>query len=150
MDPVMPWIYMAMATSAVGAIASIVGIYFEAGALNAVVTGNTTAVLGLSFNFWQLLILIAVWVIVSVLCRQGGFVIFHLGAFGLEQILRTRLSDHLAKLPLGFNTNTGSGTLKKSPCGRREHASRLCGGQHPFYREKPGWSSDVPNHDVCD
>lgn len=109
----MPWIYLAMATAAVGAIASIVGIYFMAGALNAVLTGNTTAVLGLSFNLWQLLILIAVLIIVSFLCRKGSFVTSHLGAFRLEQIFRTRLSDHLAKLPLGFITNTGSGTLKK-------------------------------------
>jgi ATP-binding cassette subfamily B protein len=113
MDPVMSWIYLAMATAAVGAVASIVSIYFMAGALNAVVTGNSAAVLGLSVNLWLLLILIAVLVIVSFLCRKGGFVISHLGAFHLEQILRTRLSEHLAKLPLGFITNTGSGTLKK-------------------------------------
>ncbi|MCG8549994.1 MAG: ABC transporter ATP-binding protein/permease [Desulfobacterales bacterium] len=113
MAPVMSWIYPAMATAAIGAVASIVSIYFMAGALNAVVTGNPAAVFGLSVHLGPLLALIAVLVIINFLCRKGAFVISHLGAFRLEQILRTRLSDHLAKLPLGFITSTGSGTLKK-------------------------------------
>lgn len=113
MNPVMPWIYTAMGAAALGTISSIVSIYFMAGALNAVMMKSPAAVLGHSFDLWLLLILIAVLVIVSFTCRQAGFLISHLGAFRLEQILRTRLSDHLAKLPLGFITNSGSGTLKK-------------------------------------
>ena len=42
-----------------------------------------------------------------------GFGISHLGAFYLEENLRTRLSKHLAELPLGFIITTGSGALKK-------------------------------------
>ncbi|MDR2549235.1 MAG: ABC transporter ATP-binding protein/permease [Desulfobulbus sp.] len=46
-------------------------------------------------------------------CRNAAFRISHLGAFRLEQILRTRLSAHLAEVPLGFVVSSGSGTLKK-------------------------------------
>jgi ATP-binding cassette subfamily B protein len=113
MDPVMPQIYTAICTAALGATFAIVSIYFMAGALNAVITGKSAAVLGQALDLKQLLMLVVLLVILSFLCRTGGFMISHLGAFRLEQILRTRLSDYLAKVPLGFITNMGSGSLKK-------------------------------------
>jgi ATP-binding cassette subfamily B protein IrtA len=113
MAPVMPQIYIAIFTAAFGATFAIVSIYFMAEALNAIITGKSAAVLGRALDLKHLLILVALLVILSFLCRSGGFIISHLGAFRLEQILRTRLSEHLAKVPLGFITNTGSGTLKK-------------------------------------
>lgn len=113
MDPIMPQIYIAIFTAAFGASFAIVSIYFMAEALNAVITGKAAVVFGQALDSKHLLILVALLVILSFLCRSGGFIISHLGAFRLEQILRTRLSEHLAKVPLGFITNTGSGTLKK-------------------------------------
>jgi ATP-binding cassette subfamily B protein IrtA len=113
MAPVMPQIYIAILTAAFGAAFAIVSIYFMAEALNAVITGKSIMVLGQTLDLKHLLIVVALLVILSFLCRSGGFIISHLGAFRLEQILRTKLSEHLAKVPLGFITNTGSGTLKK-------------------------------------
>ena len=113
MAPVMPQIYTAIFTAAFGATFAIVSIYFMTEALSAVITGKSAAVLGQELDLKHLLILVALLVILSFLCRTGGFMISHLGAFRLEQILRTRLSEHLAKVPLGFITNTGSGALKK-------------------------------------
>ena len=113
MDPVMPQIYTAICTAALGAMFAIVSIYFMAGALHVVITGKSVAVWGQALDLKQLLLLVVLLVILGFLCRTGGFMISHLGAFRLEQILRTRLSDHLAKVPLGFITHTGSGSLKK-------------------------------------
>ena len=113
MDPVMPQIYTAICSAALGAMFAIVSIYFMAGALHVVITGKSVAVWGQALDLKQLLLLVVLMVILGFLCRTGGFMISHLGAFRLEQILRTRLSDHLAKVPLGFITHTGSGSLKK-------------------------------------
>ncbi|MEM7100021.1 MAG: ABC transporter ATP-binding protein [Pseudomonadota bacterium] len=49
----------------------------------------------------------------SFVCRAWSFRISHLGAFRLEQILRTELTARLAKVPLGYVVNAGSGALKK-------------------------------------
>ncbi|MEM9743893.1 MAG: ABC transporter ATP-binding protein [Pseudomonadota bacterium] len=49
----------------------------------------------------------------SLVCRVWSFRISHLGAFRLEQILRTELTDRLARVPLGYVVNAGSGSLKK-------------------------------------
>jgi ATP-binding cassette subfamily B protein len=113
MDPVMPQIYTAICTAALGAMFAIVSIYFMAGALTVVITGKSVAVWGQALDLKQLLLLVVLLVILGFLCRTSGFMISHLGAFRLEQILRTRLSGHLAKVPLGFITHTGSGSLKK-------------------------------------
>ncbi|MEM8986979.1 MAG: ABC transporter ATP-binding protein [Pseudomonadota bacterium] len=52
-------------------------------------------------------------VALSFVCRVLSFRISHLGAFRLEQILRTELTTRLAKAPLGYVVNAGSGALKK-------------------------------------
>ncbi|MEM9712423.1 MAG: ABC transporter ATP-binding protein [Actinomycetota bacterium] len=62
---------------------------------------------------WWLVALGLALVSVAFLCRSFAFRASHLGAFRLEQILRTELTDHLAEVPLGYVVTTGSGTLKK-------------------------------------
>ncbi|MEM1333220.1 MAG: ABC transporter ATP-binding protein, partial [Actinomycetota bacterium] len=52
-------------------------------------------------------------VVVAFVGRSFSFRSSHLAAFRLEQILRTELTDHLARVPLGFVSSEGSGTLKK-------------------------------------
>lgn len=59
------------------------------------------------------LLLLAFVVIISFLTRYYSFVISHLGAFKLEEILRTNITAHLAKIPLGYVITTGTGALKK-------------------------------------
>ncbi|MEM9201047.1 MAG: ABC transporter ATP-binding protein [Actinomycetota bacterium] len=66
-----------------------------------------------SGRIWTLLVVGVVLVVVSFFCRVFSFRISHLGAFRLEQILRTELTDRLAKVPLGYVVNAGSGALKK-------------------------------------
>ncbi|MEM7738612.1 MAG: ABC transporter ATP-binding protein, partial [Deinococcota bacterium] len=64
-------------------------------------------------RIWGLIGLSLGAVMIAFLCRIFSFRVSHLGAFRLEQILRTDLSSHLAKVPLGYVMNTGSGALKK-------------------------------------
>ncbi|MEM8621365.1 MAG: ABC transporter ATP-binding protein [Actinomycetota bacterium] len=62
---------------------------------------------------WTLFAIGVALVVLSFFCRVHSFRISHLGAFRLEQILRTELTTRLAKVPLGYVVNTGSGALKK-------------------------------------
>lgn len=62
---------------------------------------------------WMLLGFSLGTVVAAFLTRVLSFRISHLGAFRLEQMLRTELSQHLAKVPLGYVLNAGSGALKK-------------------------------------
>ncbi|MEO1059927.1 MAG: ABC transporter ATP-binding protein [Actinomycetota bacterium] len=66
-----------------------------------------------SGRLWTLLGVSLGLVVVSFLCRVLSFRISHLGAFRLEQVLRTELTTRLARVPLGYVVTTGSGTLKK-------------------------------------
>ncbi|MEM8745620.1 MAG: ABC transporter ATP-binding protein [Actinomycetota bacterium] len=52
-------------------------------------------------------------VVVSLVCRTIAFRISHLAAFRLEQVLRTELTTHLAKVPYGKVLSAGSGAIKK-------------------------------------
>ncbi|MEM9746897.1 MAG: ABC transporter ATP-binding protein [Actinomycetota bacterium] len=66
-----------------------------------------------SGRIWTLLGISVGLVVFSFVCRVMSFRISHLGAFRLEQILRTELTDRLARVPLGYVVNSGSGALKK-------------------------------------
>ena len=66
-----------------------------------------------SDRLWLLLGISLGLVAFSFVCRVLSFRISHLGAFRLEQILRTELTSRLAKVPLGYVVNAGSGALKK-------------------------------------
>jgi ATP-binding cassette subfamily B protein IrtA len=58
-------------------------------------------------------LILALVVILSFLLNGYSFVISHLGAFKLEEILRTRITTRLAKIPLGYIIANGTGSLKK-------------------------------------
>ncbi|MEM9132256.1 MAG: ABC transporter ATP-binding protein [Actinomycetota bacterium] len=64
-------------------------------------------------RLWTLILVGLGFVIASFLLRVLSFRLSHLGAFRLEQILRTELTDHLARVPLGYVVTAGSGALKK-------------------------------------
>ncbi|MEM9515715.1 MAG: ABC transporter ATP-binding protein [Actinomycetota bacterium] len=64
-------------------------------------------------RLWNLVLLVLGCVVASFLLRVFAFRLSHLGAFRLEQILRTELTGHLARVPLGYVVTAGSGGLKK-------------------------------------
>ncbi|KKO71471.1 ABC transporter ATP-binding protein [Kerstersia gyiorum] len=62
---------------------------------------------------WQPLLLATCLTVLAYLLRLSGFNQSHLAAFRLESHLRTALSAHLARVPLGYLQQTGSGALAK-------------------------------------
>ena len=106
--PVNQQVYTAMtasATSGLAWIASLVLILPIARELLAD-TPDTTLL-------WRLWGIMLAAVVVAFILRIFSIRWSHLSAFKLEEILRTQLTSHLAKVPLGFVITTGSGALKK-------------------------------------
>lgn len=66
-----------------------------------------------SFTLGQFVVVVAILSFTSLFLKFISFAISHLGAFKLETILRTDLSSHISRLPLGYITSKGSGDLKK-------------------------------------
>ncbi len=69
--------------------------------------------LGLHVSFWNAFCVLGVIAIGSFWLSKYAFLVSHHGAFKLEEILRKRLIEHLAQIPLGHIITTGSGALKK-------------------------------------
>lgn len=110
--PVNGYIKTAISLSIIGGITSIIGFVLLAYVLLLSIKEKSDFFqFELSFN--EAFLLLAFVVIISFLTRYYSFVISHLGAFKLEEILRTNITAHLAKIPLGYVITTGTGALKK-------------------------------------
>ena len=68
---------------------------------------------------WQLVGVSGIAIIVAFISRVWAFRVSHMAAFELEEILRTQISEHLARLPLGYVITSGSGAIKKNSSRRR-------------------------------
>lgn len=64
-------------------------------------------------NLWLLVTASAIATVIAFISRIWAFRISHIAAFKLEEIIRTQIAEHLARLPLGYVVTTGSGTIKK-------------------------------------
>ncbi|WP_418185002.1 ABC transporter ATP-binding protein [Aliarcobacter vitoriensis] len=113
MSPVKFKIRMAMLLASIGAISLILSLLLLSFALTNILQNTPLVVFGFELNLVNTILLLALLTIIAFLSRFGAFAVSHLGAFHLEQILRTKLSLHLAKLPLGYIISNGSGALKK-------------------------------------
>ncbi|QKF66060.1 ABC transporter, ATP-binding/permease components [Arcobacter venerupis] len=110
--PVNGYIKTAISLSIIGGITSIIGFVLLAYVLLLSIKEKSDFFqFELSFN--EAFLLLTFVVIISFLTRYYSFVISHLGAFKLEEILRTNITAHLAKIPLGYVITTGTGALKK-------------------------------------
>ncbi|MEO0597767.1 MAG: ABC transporter ATP-binding protein, partial [Chloroflexota bacterium] len=107
-QPVRRQIYLGMALSGISGIAWIIAILLLRPVAEEMLTEapdiNTLLTLGG-------LILLAI--VMAIILRIYSFLWSHKGAFILEEILRTQLTDHLSKVPLAYVVSTGSGSLKK-------------------------------------
>ncbi|MEJ2489714.1 MAG: ABC transporter transmembrane domain-containing protein, partial [Sulfurovaceae bacterium] len=112
MAPVNSYIRWAMVISALGGILSVVGFVFLAYVIG-LIMGGSINLFGFELGFQEALILLALITILSFLTKFYSFVISHLGAFKLEQILRTDITTHLAQIPLGHIITLGTGAIKK-------------------------------------
>lgn len=110
--PVNSYIRLAMMVSALSGILSVIGLVFLAYVIE-LIMGETITLFGFELGFKEALFLLASITILSFLTKFYSFVISHLGAFKLEQILRTEITTHLAQIPLGHIITLGTGAIKK-------------------------------------
>ena len=106
-------INIAILLSAIGAISLIASLTLLSFTLSNILLGTPLKIFDIEFDLFTTIIALAIITVIAFLTRLSAFVVSHLGAFRLEQILRTDLSLHLAKVPLGYIISTGSGALKK-------------------------------------
>lgn len=103
--PVNGKIYTAIALGALSSIFVIVTMVSFAWVVDALINDSS--------NIWMWVGLAFLFTILGLGTKLAAFTVSHLGAFELEVVLRTTLSEHLARVPLGFLTNTGSGAITK-------------------------------------
>ncbi len=113
MKPVIFEIRIAMLLSAFAALSLIATLMVLSLSLSNIMQGTPLEIFGIKFELFNTIILLAIMTIISFLSRFYAFVVSHLGAFRLEQILRTELAQHLAEVPLGYIISNGSGAIKK-------------------------------------
>lgn len=113
MKPVMFEIRAAMLLASIGALSLIAFLVVLSFTLTHIIQGTQIEILGIELSLFNTIALLAVLTLIAFLTRLFSFIVSHLGAFRLEQILRTQLSQHLADVPLGYIITNGSGALKK-------------------------------------
>ncbi|WP_418180135.1 ABC transporter ATP-binding protein [Aliarcobacter lanthieri] len=113
MSPIKFKIRVAMFLASIGAISLILSLLILSFALTNILLNTPLVILGMELNLINTIFLLALLIIIAFISRSGAFTVSHLGAFHLEQILRTNLSQHLATVPLGYIISNGSGALKK-------------------------------------
>lgn len=106
-------ISIAMFLSAIGAMSLIASLTLLSFTLSNILEGTPIKIFDIEFDLFTTIIALAIITVIAFLSRLSSFIVSHLGAFRLEQILRTNLSLHLAKVPLGYIISKGSGALKK-------------------------------------
>lgn len=112
--PVRRYIYSAMGLAALGSTATIATLLMLSLVVAVLLKGGEGLFfLGLSWTITTALVGVGIFGALAFCLTLTGFAVSHLGAFYLEEDLRTRLSKHLAQLPLGFIITTGTGALKK-------------------------------------
>lgn len=111
MSPVMTEIRSAIFLAGFAAFVSILSLVLIAYTLSLI--AGESPVGGLSLTVGASVVFLLITTVIAYISRSIAFKISHMGAFHLEEILRTKLSAHLANVPLGYIIGTGSGALKK-------------------------------------
>jgi len=106
-------IYTAMFLSAISAISLIASLTLLSFTLSNILLGTPLNIFDIDFDLFNTIVVLAMITTISFLSRLSAFYLSHLGAFRLEQILRTNISLHLSEVSLGYILSTGSGALKK-------------------------------------
>ena len=113
MAPVNLYIKSAIGLSSIGGISALLGYVLLAYVLS-IAAGGSINLFGLPLNFNQAFLVLALVVILSFVIKYYATIVSHLGAFKLEECLRTKITAHLAKVPLGYIISTGTGAFKKT------------------------------------
>lgn len=113
MHPIKLEIRIAMLLAALGALSLIATLVILSYTLTHILQEEPFVFFGITLTLTNTIILLAILTVIAFLSRLSSFIVSHLGAFRLEQILRTQLAQHLSQVPLGYVISTGSGSLKK-------------------------------------
>ena len=106
-------IRLSMLLAAIAAISLIGSLILLSFTLSNILANTPINIFGIKMDLMNTIILLGVIIVIAFVTRLVAFIVSHLGAFKLEQILRTELSLHLSKVPLGYIISSGSGSLKK-------------------------------------
>lgn len=114
-QPVKKYIYSAMFLNALSSIATIITLLTLSLLVAILMNGKNEGLLllGQVWTFKGCLIVIGGVGMSSFLLSSIAFSVSHLGAFKLEVILRSRIAEHMARIPLGRIITKGTGVLKK-------------------------------------
>ncbi len=104
MEPVMGQIKLGVFLGAAGALSYVLSSFAFAFVISELAAGRA--------HYWALFTAGAL-IFGEFFLRMTGFGVSHKAAFELEQILRTKLSAHLALIPFGEILTNGTGKLKK-------------------------------------
>ncbi|MEM7331121.1 MAG: ABC transporter ATP-binding protein [Chloroflexota bacterium] len=107
-SPVKTKIYIGMAMSAISGLAWIMTVVLLRPIVTEMLQPEPSIPTLLRLGGFVLLS-----IVVAIVLRFYSFNWSHMGAYELEEVLRTQLTTHLAKVPLGYVVTTGSGSLKK-------------------------------------
>ncbi len=113
MKPIMFEIRLSMFLAALGALSLLGFLIVLSFTLTSILQGTPIEIFNIKLDLFNTIALLAILTIIAFLSRLSSFIVSHLGAFRLEQILRTELSQHFAEVPLGYIISNGSGALKK-------------------------------------
>jgi len=106
-------IIIAMIISSFGTLSLISSLILLAFTLSYLLLGQTLVLFDIKLDLLNTILLLAIFTSLAFLLKFGSFTISHLAAFKLEEILRTKLSQHLANIPLGYIIQSGTGALEK-------------------------------------
>ncbi len=113
LKPVTYEMSISMLLSALGAISLLSSLTLLSFTLSNLLSNAPIRIFNIEMDLVNTIILLVIMTVIAFTARLGSFAVSHMGAFRLEQILRTRLSLHLSEVPLGYIVSTGSGALKK-------------------------------------
>jgi ATP-binding cassette, subfamily B, bacterial IrtA/YbtP len=113
MRPIRFEIRIAMLLASLGALSLIATLVILSYTLTHILQKEPFVFFGITFTLTNTIMILAILTVIAFLSRLSSFIVSHLGAFRLEQILRTQLAQHLSQVPLGYVISTGSGSLKK-------------------------------------
>ncbi|MEO0329078.1 MAG: ABC transporter ATP-binding protein [Pseudomonadota bacterium] len=113
MKPVLGRIWSGMILASLGTTFSLFSVAVLAMVVHVLITGEAILLLGYNWNIQSLVLLALGLIVLTILFRMAAFLISHFAAYHLEEIVRTDLSQHLAKMSLGEVLASGTGGLKK-------------------------------------
>lgn len=111
--PIISEIRVSMVLSAIATLSSLLSFVVLSFILTFLIERSSLEIFGIELTLSTMIITLSILGIISFLLKFASYSISHFAAFKLERILRTKISTHLAKVPLSYIILNGSGTFNK-------------------------------------